>query len=80
MKNKCECGLKAKLAGDGCSICNTAYMIECMNTHEEVAQDIELWVGAAATGIAEGVYQPLLEIIKVLNLKIERLERKMSAT
>ena len=73
----CKCDMKVKLVGDGCAYCNTKLWIDILPTPAELAGDMNVRFSQdQAEAIAAKVYQPLLELITVLNEKITQLESR----
>jgi len=75
---KCNCTLRGRAVGDGCSICNTEYFISVLPTPEELCKELENGVFSPdqAYCISSDVYQPLLGLIETLNNKINQLDRR----
>lgn len=40
MDFKCNCGLRTRLVGDGCSVCNTDYALDVLPRPTELAKDL----------------------------------------
>ncbi len=75
---ECNCTLRGRAVGDGCSICNTEYWISVLPTPEELCSELEAaFTEDQAYLISSDVYQPLLGLIKTLNNKINQLDNKV---
>ncbi len=80
MDFKCECSLRGRTLGDGCQICNTGLAIDQLMTPQELCDELEnnaFLTADQSLHIAQDVYQPLLGMIKILSLKIDRMAREV---
>lgn len=78
MDFKCDCSLRTRVVGDGCNICNTELGIDQLLTPVELAEELKsqaFFTDDQSLYIASDVYQPLLGLIKTLNIKIEQLRK-----
>lgn len=80
MNFKCDCSLRTKFVGDGCSICNTDYAIDLLNTPEELVTILSNngFSEDQAKFIAKDVYSPMCVLISVLNNKINQISSKLN--
>lgn len=75
MQYDCKCTLKDKGTGDGCITCNTEYAINMLPHPQDLERELANGVFSEdqAYRISVDIYEPLLNIIQVLNKKIDQI-------
>ena len=78
---KCDCSLRERAVGYGCSICNTDMLFDLMPQPEEMKETLNEngFNLEQAAMVAEDIYQPLMSIFAILNKKIDQLAKAIPA-
>ena len=78
---KCDCSLRERAVGDGCSTCNTELYFDLIPQPAELSEDLQDngFTKEQADVVAGEVYQPLMRIVALLSGKIDQLAKAVPA-